>query len=448
MRRAACGAATLRRNQMVCFIIMEAVYQYMWKHGLVAKKLPAVDGRTIEIIYPGRHNTDAGPDFVGARLKIGGQEWAGNVEIHVKASDWHRHRHDTDPAYDNVILHVVGINDTLISDKNGDKLPQTVITFPETFIHLYSRLSENITDNPCGNRLKDLSPLTVTGWLESLSVERMQQKSQRILDTVKFVGGDWQRACFITLARALGFSLNSEPLEMLARSLSLSIAAKHSDNILQLEALLFGQAGMLDSSVNIFDEYYQSLCREYFFLARKYGLRPMRRDLWKFARTRPQNFPTRRIAVLAKALSGGFSLLSSIIDPVCNNETAEALFNWELDGYWSNHLDFDKPGVRLPATLSDTSRRLLAINLAAPILYAYGAWRGDAEMSERGLDIWHDADAENNSIVRKWAKDGIRCCSASDSQAVLQLQKEYCDRKRCLECRFGHALLRKACREE
>lgn len=422
---------------------MEMVYQYMWKHRLIGEKA-TTDGRRVEVISPGRHNTDAGPDFYGARIRIGGEEWAGTVEVHVKASDWHRHGHESDPAYDNVILHVVGINDARIPDRRGGFIPQVVVSFPEPFIHMYSRLAEKISEVACADRLCSLPALTVTSWLETLAVERMQQKSRRIIDTLTLVEGDWERACFITFARALGFSLNSEPFEMLARSVPLSVLAKHSDDIMQLEAILFGQAGMLDQSVNIFDEYYQSLCREYGFLARKYGLRPMRRDLWKFSRTRPQNFPTRRIAILARALHGGFSLLSRILDRHCDGETAAELFAWKIEGYWETRFDFDRPASGLSPKLADTATSLLVINFIAPLLYAYGSWRGDVDMAERGLDIWRDTDAENNKIIRTWKTCGINCDDAAQSQALIQLRKEYCDRNRCLDCRFGHALLRDA----
>lgn len=422
---------------------MEMVYQYMWKHRLIGEKA-TTDGRRVEVISPGRHNSDAGPDFYGARIRIGGEEWGGTVEVHVKASDWHRHGHESDPAYDNVILHVVGINDARIPDRRGGFIPQVVVSFPEPFIHMYSRLAEKISEVACSDRLCSLPEFTITSWLETLAVERMQQKSRRIIDTLTLVEGDWERACFITFARALGFSLNSEPFEMLARSVPLSVLAKHSDDIMQLEAILFGQAGMLDQSVNIFDEYYQSLCREYGFLARKYGLRPMRRDLWKFSRTRPQNFPTRRIAILARALHGGFSLLSRILDRHCDGETAAELFAWKIEGYWETRFDFDRPASGLSPKLADTAASLLVINFIAPLLYAYGSWRGDVDMAERGLDIWRDTDAENNKIIRTWKTCGINCDDAAQSQALIQLHKEYCDRNRCLDCQFGHALLRDA----
>lgn len=434
---------------------VEQVYQYIWKHrlwdcrrergdGNCDADLLTVDGRAVKVIYQGRHNTDAGPDFVGARLSIDNQEWAGNVEIHVKASDWKRHGHSEDPAYDNVILHAVGVDDLRIPGKWGEMIPQTVLTFPETFIGLYSRMSSKISAVECEDIVRNVSNPVRICWLENLSVERMHRKSSHILDIVRLVDGDWQRACFIVLARALGFSLNAEPMEILARSIPLSVLAKHSDNLVQLEALLFGQAGMLDTSVHIFDEYYQQLCREYFFLARKYDLRPMRRDLWKYARTRPQNFPTRRIALLARAALGGFSLMASILDDKCDAATACDLFDWRLEGYWLSNIDFDQPSYPLSESLSQQARELLVINLVAPLLYAYGAWRGDAEMAERGIDIWRDSRPENNRITRQWKAAGIDSESAADSQALIQLSNEYCDRNRCRECRFGHAMLRKA----
>lgn len=431
---------------------MEQLYQYIWKHKLWSQhhsqsaesELLTVDGHKITVLYPGRHNSDAGPDFLGARIKIDDREWAGNVEIHVRASDWKRHGHSADPAYGNVILHVVGVDDLRIPDSKGGYIPQTVITFPEAFVSLYARMAKRMSKPDCADAISGVGEPALTFWLDKLVVERMQRKSQRIIETVRHLDGDWQRACFVTLARALGFSLNADPMEMLARNLPLSVVAKHSDSLLQIEALLFGQAGMLDTSIHIFDEYYQTLCREYYFLARKYGLKPMRADLWKFARTRPQNFPTRRIALLAKALEGGFSLMADILEKTCNKNEAETLFDWELGEYWLENLDFDQPCERLSPSLSFSAKNLLRINLAAPLLYAYGAWRGDEEMSERGLDLWHESDSENNAVIRQWNIYGLKPKSAADSQALIELSNEYCEHHRCRDCRFGYAMLQNA----
>lgn len=418
------------------------IYQYIWKYNMAGKRLRTIDGKPVEVLYPGLHNRDSGPDFSGARLRIGGTEWCGNVEIHVKASDWYRHKHDTDPAYSNVVLHVVGVNDTRVTDSNGQPLTQAVVSFPESFARLYARLSENISSVKCEPLLGRLGRLTVTGWMSSLAVERLQMKAQRIALAAESLGGNWEQACFASLARALGFGLNSEPLEMLARSTPLNFIARHSDDLFQIEALLFGQAGLLDTSIHIFDGYYQKLCREYFFLARKYGLRPMRRDMWKYSKTRPQNFPARRIAMLAKAAEGGFALLSELMSRSADPDSIRDILNWELGGYWLEHYDFDIAASRLSPRLSASNTDLLLINFAAPVIYAYGSARGDSDMAGRGLDIWEEVRSENNTIIRQWAAAGLPCENAADSQALLQLRREHCDKGKCLDCRFGHALLR------
>lgn len=418
------------------------MYHYLWMHSMLGPGLQTVDGRPVEVEYPGRHNSDSGPDFTGARLRIGGDVWVGNVEVHVKASDWFRHHHDNDPAYNNVILHVVGDNDRQIPDGRGGEIAQLHVHVPDSFSRMYMRLADKIGAVKCEDCLGDLSSLTVVDWLATLATERMQVKASRVHDLVKLLDGDWEWACFVTLARALGFGLNSEPFEMLARKIPLRILLKHSDDTMQLEALLFGQAGMLDTSVHIFDEYYQMLCREYIFLAHKYDLRPMHRDIWKFSKTRPQNFPSRRIAMLARAVTGGFRLLSELVDAQCDIETSRALMNWKLGGYWEEHFDFDMPGTRLPSELSAANIDLLLINFVAPMLYAYGASRGDADLAGRGVAVWEELRPENNVYIRQWRNAGIKCLNASDSQALIQLRREYCDRGRCLACRFGHTLLR------
>lgn len=402
-------------------------------------------GLPVTVVSPGIVNTGPGPDFSDSMLLIDGTKWVGNVEIHVHASDWFRHGHHNDPAYDSVILHVVAIDDTSITRADGNTIPQTAVTFPPALYNIYSALSTKLGDIRCRqmlHTLADSSAVTVTCWLESLAVERMQAKAERILQECKLANGDWQKTCFVTLARALGFNTNSLPFEMLARSLSLNYLARHSDNILQLEALLFGQAGMLDMSQHIFDEYYQTLCREYYFLARKYGLRPLKRDIWKYGR--PYNFPGRRIAILASALSGGFSLLADIIERQGDMADIRKLFTWRTTPYWESHFDFETEARNAPATLSEANIDLLMINMVAPLLYAYGASHDDPELAEKGLEIWSKIKSESNSKISQWRQMGIRCETAMRSQALLQLRNEYCDRERCLECRIGHSLIRKS----
>lgn len=419
---------------------MELLYQYIWKYRLCGNTHQSVDGRKVEISFPGVLNTGSGPDFTGARVKIDGDDLAGNVEIHVRASDWYRHSHEKDKAYDSVVLHVVGVNDMLVRDSSGRELPQIVVTFPEAFARMYSRLAEKIESVPCEPYLHQLTPLAIADWVSALAMERLQSKASRILEVLEAQNGDWNQTCFIALARALGFGLNGEPFERVAKSLPLRIIYHHADNPLQVEALVFGQAGMLDSSQHIFDEYYQMLCREYFFLARKYGLRPLRRDVWRFARTRPQNFPHRRLAMLSRVLCGDIPLLQRLLSAA--KDDASSLFHWKLEGYWGSHFDFDTEAHASGGALSEESIRLLMINFVAPMLYAYSSACGDCEIGDKGVEIWETLPRERNSIITQWMRSGLPCESAFESQALLHLRKQYCDMSRCLQCRFGLALLR------
>lgn len=411
---------------------------------MFGRTLKECGGDDVLVIDPGRLNTDAGPDFFNSKIKMGGTEWAGNIEIHVKASDWLRHSHQDDPAYDNIILHVVGVSDKRIHRSDGSLIPQVEITMPPGFFQTYSELESDIFTIRCAHRLPDIPSLSITDWLETLSIERIQTKAGRVSEIFKNCGNDWEQACFIILARALGFGLNGDPFEMLARSIPLKILHHHSDNPLQLQALLFGQAAMLDSSQHIFDEYYQLLCREYYFLARKYGLRPMRPGLWKYARTRPQNFPHRRIALLAKACEGGFSLFSNIIAAEDDENKLRELFSWKLDGYWHTHFSFDVESKTQSDALSYTSVTLILINVVAPLIYAYGARVGNPDLAEKGLDMLASLPPEVNGIIRDWQQYGLQAKDALRSQALIHLRKEYCDRRKCLYCRFGHHLLRKS----
>lgn len=410
---------------------------------MFGKRLTDADGAAIEVIDPGNLNTDSGPDFFNSKIKINGVEWIGNVEIHVRASDWQRHSHDSDPAYDSIILHVVSISDRRIYRNDGSLIPQVTITLPEDFFKTYAALTESPDTVKCAPSLSRLSRLNMTDWLESLSIERIQAKAQKVNDILAINGNDWEQTCFVMMARALGFGLNGDPFEMLARSIPLRILHHHSDNPLQLQAILFGQASMLDSSIHIFDEYYQLLCREYYFLARKYGLKPLRPGLWKYSRTRPQNFPHRRIAFLAKACEGGFSLFSKILDNSKDSNSLRELFKWGLTGYWHTHFSFDTDAHSISDTLSEASITLLIINAVAPLVYAYGFSRGDYDLAERGLDLLSELPAENNAITRAWSLHGIKADNALRSQALIHLRKEYCDTRKCLSCRWGHALLRK-----
>ena len=232
-------------------------------------------GEKVRVIDPGVLNRDAGPDFFNAKVKIEGRVWVGNVEIHMKASDWHRHGHDSDPAYDNVILHVVAVSDTRIRRADNTEIPQMRVLLPENFYRTFAYLTSANCDIRCAARLRSVDALRRADWIETLTVERLQSKAARIEQALRNSHGDWNAACFLTLARALGFGLNGIPFEMLAQSIDLNHLRRHSDNILQMEAIFFGQAGMLDPTLYPDDRRYQLMCREYQFLARKYSMHPI-----------------------------------------------------------------------------------------------------------------------------------------------------------------------------
>lgn len=421
---------------------MEKLYHYLWKTRLRGKNFKDTDGLEIEVLDPGIHNHDAGPDFFNSKLKINGIEWIGNVEIHTKASDWLRHGHSTDPAYDNVILHVVAVSDKRIQRKDGSYIPQLELTFPEKFFKTYITLSEEKETLKCASMISSLPELNKNDWFESLAVERLQQKAAKIKDINDSINGDWEQTCFIVLARGLGFGLNGDPFELLAKSIPLKVLNHHCDNSFQLESILFGQASMLDSSMHIFDEYYQGLCREYYFLARKYGMKPIRPGMWKYSRTRPQNFPHRRIALLANTALDGFSLFSRILDSINEAEKIIGVFDMKATGFWQNHFSFDSEINNVPSELSRSSRILLTINVAIPLVYAYAASTANIELAEKAADLMLSLPAEQNVIVKKWQALGFEAKDASRSQALIQLSKEYCDKNKCIYCRFGHYFLR------
>lgn len=422
---------------------MESVYQYIWKFRLAGTDFTLTDGKMMTVLDPGVLNNNAGPDFFNAKIIIDGTEWAGNVEIHMKSSDWFRHKHDSDRSYDSVILHVVARSDSAVFRSDGSEIPTLELKVSQSLLDFFSSLTDKINNVRCQPQIFRLSHTDICDWLETLAIERLQAKSERILNIYASTNSDWEQTCFITLARSLGFGLNSEPFERLATGIPLKILHHHSDNQLQLEAIIFGQAGFLDSSKEIFNEYYQHLCREYYFLAKKYGLRPSSYSSeWKLSRTRPQNFPFRRLAYLASAAKGGFSLMRKMLDTPFDPESFQKLFLFDTEGYWSAHYNFHDEKTAGEMAIGMQSVNLILINAAAPLLYAYGAMRNEPEQTGKALLILEKLPPENNAIIRGWGVAGIKAISAADSQALLQLRKEYCDMRKCLYCRFGNKLLR------
>lgn len=427
---------------------MEKLMQYVWKHRLWrSEDMVTNTGKKVRVVDPGLLNTDAGPDFFNAKIEIDGHMWVGNVEMHYRATDWKRHRHDSDKAYDSVILHVVAKDDAPVRRTNGELIPQLVLEVSPQFNADYASLVGATIEVPCAEKIKQVPHLTIVEWVEGLAFERLHGKVERIHQLLDSFNGSWEDVCYVTLARNFGFGINNDAFERLARRTPLRLLGKHSDSVLQIEALLFGQAGMLDAQKPGMDSYYNQLCTEYAFLSNKFQLTLMEKESWKLFRIRPQNFPYRRIAMLAQFIEGGFRMMNRILEAEGEKEM-RALFEVELSGYWTKHYTFGKPNERATATLSRSSIDIILINTVAPLLYAYGELTGNYEMTDKAIKLLEDLRAESNSIVSHFVAYGIDCPDALTSQALVQLKREYCDARKCIYCKIGHHLLSKAARGE
>lgn len=420
---------------------MERLMQYVWQHRLLVQTdLVTVDGRKVAIIDPGRLNTDAGPDFFNAKVRIGDHLWVGDVEIHVRASDWHRHNHDGDRAYDSVVLHVVDRDDTKVCRTNGEVIPQLQMRCSPDFHLRYHELVDRADiDLPCAVEIPSVEAIHVADWLTALAYERVYSKTDHIDELLKFYAGDWEQTCYVILARALGFSTNSEPMERLAMSLPLHFLRKHSDSPLAIEALLFGQGGFLEKVPDC-DPYVTELVREHRFFAHKFSLKSLQPLGWKMARMRPHNFPHRRIALLARLVTSDFRLVNRIVKGTTVEELRE-IFNQPLTGYWTSHFTFGPGSERCYESLSRSSVDILLINVAIPIMVAYGTRHGDDALPERAVSLLQEIPAESNSIVSLFVRAGLPCRDAFTSQALIHLRRKYCEARKCLYCRLGHRLL-------
>lgn len=425
-------------------IIMESLYHYLWGHRMLGSRFQSRGGSDVEVISPGVHNQDSGPDFSAARLRIDGEDWVGNIEIHVRASDWKRHGHHADPAYDSIILHVVGVDDAEVTRSDGSPITQVCVSPSPDFYHRYAALTAEMDLPGCMPFIGTVPEINRKDWVDTLGIERLHRKAGYIKDMLAANRGDWQQALFIVVARALGFGLNGLPFELLAKSLPLNFVMRHRDNPMQIEALVFGQAGMLDGYSEEGDDYHALLKREYEFLKKKYLLVPIDVNLWKYARTRPHNFPHRRLAILAAMLAGGMQLHSRLLEAAGRYEEITDLFQTSASDYWRRHHRFGagESAIPLPVTLSRGSVDLLCINVAAPFYFAYGAASGNPDLAERGLELLYEIRAERNSVVGVWRGTPLEAANAFESQALLQLRRVYCQSSLCLECRLGHYLLR------
>lgn len=431
---------------------MEKLLHYVWKHRLYAPaRLSTTDGREVEVVDPGLHNSDAGPDFFNAKVKIGGTLWVGNVEIHDRASDWKAHGHDRDAAYDNVVLHVVGKADAEAADSRGRTVPQMQLDVPPYVAGNYRELLATDAYPPCRSVIPALPRMTVGSWLAALQAERLEQKTEAISRRAAMKGGSWEDAYFMTLARNYGFGINGDAFEAWAATLKLQAAAHHRDDGFQVEAIFMGQAGLLDGDACSprhagqarRDGYMARLQAEYSYMALKFGLGHIDRKMWRFLRLRPQNFPHIRISQIATLYHEGRTGLGLLLD--CRSaDDIRQLLATHVSPYWETHYAFGAESARSPKRLSAQSLNLLAINTAIPTLFAYGRHTMNEALCTRALDMLESLRPEDNAVTRRWRECGIEAATAADSQALIQLKSHYCDRRDCLRCRFGYEYLKRA----
>ena len=437
---------------------MEHLLHYVWKHKLLPlRELHTTDGRLVDVIHSGLHNRDAGPDFFNAKVKIGGQLWVGNVEIHLRSSDWFRHRHDTNAAYDNVILHVVETADADISypHRPQQAIPQLELPIPDVVRQRYAALTANDTLPYCRDIVARQPRLTIHSWLSALQVERLEQRTRQLMERHERCDRNWEHTLFVTLARNFGFGINGAALEQWARSIPLTAVAKHRDDLFQIEAIFFGQSGLLETTekshkngeftdkINTADPYVDRLKKEYAYLRHKFEIFPMDSTIFRFARIRPQNFPHIRIAQLAMLHYEQRATFSRLISAE-SIEEIRSLFDVSVSPFWQTHFTFSSAESRpSKRQLSDRSKDLLIINSIAPLLFAYGRYKGDETLCERAFHLLEQVEPEQNNVTRTWANAGIDCESAADSQALIQLTRNYCEPRDCLRCRFGHEYIRR-----
>lgn len=422
----------------------EDFLHYLWRF----KKfefldLVTTDDQEVELIDVGQYNTDAGPDFLNGKVKINGTDWVGSIEIHVKSSDWTKHKHSLNPDYNNVILHVVWEEDMKILDENHKPIPCIELA-KKSDLKLLNKYQQLLTSQlwvPCEENLAQVPSIKINTWLERIMIERLEAKTELLKPLLKEFNSNWEQLLFILIAKNLGLKQNSEPLEALAKSIPIELLSKHGDSVFSLESLLFGQSGLLSSKLK--DEYPTSLSKEYKFLANKYNLEKTAFPNWKLLRLRPNNFPTLRVSQLAMYYHSNTMIfdkvLSGTIDEIKN--TFKNVFASE---YWDEHYLFDKKTDRKQKKrLGKTRINVILINAIVPLLFLYGKERANDAYIDKSLSLLSELPSESNTIIRNWKNLGMNVTNAFDSQALIHLKSRYCSKNLCLQCAIGHHIMNK-----
>lgn len=421
---------------------MEQLLHYIWKYRLYRPSgLTTTQGDTLEIIDPGLENTDAGPDFFNTKIRINGTVWAGSVEIHQKASDWLAHGHSADKAYENVILHVVETDDGTVFRQNGEAIPQLVLPIPEQVIDNMEWLLTRDSPVACLERLPAIDPVFRLQWMDALLAERLERKTDDILRWLDLYQKDWNEVFYILLCRNFGFGVNSDAFERLARSLPLKCILKQRPSASQVEALFLGQAGLLNDSNGNRHHYYRLLQQEYSFLRKKYGLEPLEPHIFRNLRLRPDATPHIKLVELAAIWIRHDTLFSSVLSARTPRELKD-FFRVPASAFWDTHYNFLRPSPHRKKQLGENALNMLLINTVVPLMFAYGLYHRMDEHKARALRLLASIPPEQNSIISLFSQVGMKPRNAGDTQALIQLKRNYCEQKKCLYCRLGFQLLK------
>jgi hypothetical protein len=424
--------------------VNESFLHYIWQHQYFNREdLKTSEGESVQIFKQGFYNSNAGPDFSEAKIKIGAIDWAGSVEIHIKSSEYLQHKHQHDRAYDNVILHVVWLDDKSLTRNDGTPMPTLELRkrVSESLVKEYRRLVDSSFQIPCSKSFSRIDALVKVSMVEQAAVQRLQTKASIIREMYAQNNGDWEETFYQVLARNFGFKVNADPFLSFAKELPVKTIRKNSDSKLKIEALLFGMAGFLDQQKG--DEYYLSLKKEFHFLAHKHGLleNKLHKAQWRFLRLRPANFPTIRLAQLAALLNQSTQMFADVLandNPVLLRK----IFSAEPSSYWLEHYSFGKKSKSPHGGLGEESIENILINSVAPSLAAYATEKGEETFFERALNLLQQLKPESNSIITAWKELGLQAINAFDSQGLIEQMNSFCKKRNCLNCSVGTALIK------
>lgn len=427
----------------------ESLLHYLWKNSIFTSfDFKTVDGEPLTIIHPGYPHQDAGPDFKQAIIKINQILWAGDVELHIRTSDWFKHHHDQDDKYKTIILHVVFEHDlSHIKERTHNySILELKNHISQQLIDNYEMIRKSVLPLPCTSFIKntqedktDYLKLLFASLYERMIMERLNEKQANIYKIYTEVKGDWNETIFRLLTANFGFKTNQSAFELMSKSIPYRIIRNHSENHLQVYALLFGQSGMLDIPIED-DDYYSRLQNEYLYLKKKYNLVPIHLKNWNLLRLRPSNFPCIRIAQLSEILHH-YPNLFHYIETHTEIAQFEHIFMSKPDPYWETHYHFGKKSNTHTVLMGKSTFNLIIINTIIPVLYSYGAFCGKSDIQERALDLYNSIESEENHLIEKYRESGFTIGTAQDSQAILYLSKHYCSQKKCLECSLGQKII-------